>query len=125
MMEAPAATARAWTASAGFHAVDFIRGFEAAAVFVVPGGAEHDHASIEAEFSVADAPVRPLVDGVALEAEYGTEPVDGGGGIAVAQGGDDGGFGVCRHLETPLQRKSYTMIMRRGGEGHLGKIGNG
>jgi len=77
-------------------------------MFVVFGGAEHDHAAVERELGMADASVRALVDGVALKSEDVAEPIDGGGGIAVAQGGDDSGFVVCGHEELLCSRKKAT-----------------
>jgi hypothetical protein len=65
-------------------------------------GAEHDHAVPEGELGVHDGDVvRGEVDGLPFEAEGLDEPVDGGEGVAVAKGGDDGGaggFGVVRRV---------------------------
>jgi DNA-binding NarL/FixJ family response regulator len=52
------------------------------------GAAEHHHAAPVRELGVVDD-VPLAVDGLALEAEGALEEVDGGGGVLVAEGGDD------------------------------------
>src|ERR1700691_1174713 len=64
--------------AAGFHAAEFVGGFEAAAVLVVLGGAEHDHAAVERKFGVSDGSVFAFVNRMALKAEDLAEPVNGG-----------------------------------------------
>ena len=57
----------------------------------VGGGAEHDHAGgAEGELGVGDGAVGAFKDGLALEAEGALQPGDGGGGVMVAEAGDDG-----------------------------------
>ena len=69
-------------------------GADDAAVVVVADGAEHDHRGAVGELGVVD-PVALAVAGVHGEAEGPAEPVDHGGGVAVAEGREDaGGFGA-------------------------------
>ena len=64
-------------------------------------GAEHNHALAEGELGVGDGVVGTHVDGLLLEAEGAGEPVDGGDGIAVTEGWNDG-FGLVFHGDIVL-----------------------
>ena len=62
----------------------------------VVDGTEHNHAVAEGELGVGDGIVWAHVDGLLLEAEGAGEPVDGGEGVAVTEGRNDG-FGLVFH----------------------------
>ena len=83
----------------GLAQIDLVGLNDVLAVFAaVIDGAEHDHAVAEGELGVGDGVVVGSdVDGIFLEAEGADEPVDGGEGIAVAEAGDEGGFGLIAH----------------------------
>src|ERR1035438_992890 len=81
--------------AAGLDAVHISRRLEAAAIFVILFGAEHDHAIAEDEFGVADGSIFAFVDGMEGEAKHLAKPGNGVWGVSVAMGWDDGaaGFG--------------------------------
>ena len=62
--------------------------------FVIALRAHHDHAVAERELGVGDRVVRARHDHVLGEAEGLLEPGDGGGRVAVAEAGNDGGAGL-------------------------------
>ena len=51
---------------------------------------EHDHPTSQSELRVGDRAIVVGIDRLFLEAEMLAEPLDRGGGIAVAKAGDDG-----------------------------------
>jgi len=73
-----------------FSTIGLVRLLQSEAMIVVTNRAKHDHSRAECELGVGDGVVFARDDEMLFETEGVTEPLDGGGSVAITEAGDDG-----------------------------------